>query len=151
VLDRVNAAKLPEVLKNRLNLRKAGRLGESCLAARDGGRNSASTGARKPPVRALSELGGDQQERTGRRRRGGLQRRGGPRRCFALGRRNRRAGRSDQGDGRARHPHPPGQPGETCVNLVDAKHDLKNPLFTRCTYGIGVAGVGRRAMRRARP
>ena len=29
-----------------------------------------------------------------------------------------------------------GQPGETCVHLVDAKHDLKTPLITRCTYGI---------------
>jgi len=30
----------------------------------------------------------------------------------------------------------PGQPGETCVHLLDAKHDVKNPLLTRCTYGI---------------
>jgi hypothetical protein len=29
-----------------------------------------------------------------------------------------------------------GQPGETCVHLVDAKHDVKAPLFTRCTYGV---------------
>lgn len=29
-----------------------------------------------------------------------------------------------------------GQPGETCVHLVDDKHTEKNPLFTRCTYGI---------------
>lgn len=29
-----------------------------------------------------------------------------------------------------------GQPGETCVALVDAKHDAKNPLASRCTYGI---------------
>lgn len=29
-----------------------------------------------------------------------------------------------------------GQPGETCVHLVDAKHDAKSPLFSRCTYGI---------------
>lgn len=30
----------------------------------------------------------------------------------------------------------PGQPGETCVALVDAKHANKNPLVRRCTYGI---------------
>ncbi|TAK90592.1 MAG: hypothetical protein EPO06_08220 [Burkholderiaceae bacterium] len=30
----------------------------------------------------------------------------------------------------------PGQSGETCVHLVDAKHDLKHPLLTRCTYSI---------------
>jgi hypothetical protein len=30
----------------------------------------------------------------------------------------------------------PGQPGETCVLLVDAKHDEKSPLARRCTYSI---------------
>ena len=30
----------------------------------------------------------------------------------------------------------PGQPGETCVHLVDAKHAANNALFTRCTYGV---------------
>jgi hypothetical protein len=29
-----------------------------------------------------------------------------------------------------------GQPGETCIALVDAKHDAKSPLAARCTYGI---------------
>lgn len=29
-----------------------------------------------------------------------------------------------------------GQPGETCVHLVDAKHDVNKPLATRCTYAI---------------
>ena len=28
----------------------------------------------------------------------------------------------------------PGQPGETCIALVDATHDAKNPLMQRCTY-----------------
>lgn len=30
----------------------------------------------------------------------------------------------------------PGAPGETCVLLHDAKHDAKNPLMRRCTFGI---------------
>ncbi len=30
----------------------------------------------------------------------------------------------------------PGQPGETCLALVDAKHDAKNPLISRCTYSL---------------
>jgi hypothetical protein len=30
----------------------------------------------------------------------------------------------------------PGEPGETCVSLVDAKHDQKAPLAKRCTYGL---------------
>lgn len=29
-----------------------------------------------------------------------------------------------------------GQAGETCIALTDAKHDAKNPLVKRCTYGI---------------
>jgi hypothetical protein len=29
-----------------------------------------------------------------------------------------------------------GQPGETCVLLVDAKHDASDPLARRCTYGL---------------
>lgn len=29
-----------------------------------------------------------------------------------------------------------GQPGETCVLLVDGKHTAANPLLRRCTYGI---------------
>jgi len=30
----------------------------------------------------------------------------------------------------------PGQPGETCILLLDDKHDVTNPLARRCTYGI---------------
>ncbi len=30
----------------------------------------------------------------------------------------------------------PGQPGETCVLLVDAKNDATNPLAKRCTYAL---------------
>jgi hypothetical protein len=30
----------------------------------------------------------------------------------------------------------PGQPGETCVLLVDAKHDAVQPLARRCTYAV---------------
>jgi hypothetical protein len=34
----------------------------------------------------------------------------------------------------------PGEPGETCILLVDAKHDAGNPLAKRCTYGVVWAG-----------
>jgi len=30
----------------------------------------------------------------------------------------------------------PGQPGETCVMVVDAKHDAANPLARRCTWSL---------------
>ena len=29
-----------------------------------------------------------------------------------------------------------GPPGETCVHEVESKHDAKNPLYTRCTFGV---------------
>ncbi len=29
-----------------------------------------------------------------------------------------------------------GQPGETCVHIVDEQHSVKEPLFTRCTYSV---------------
>src|SRR5207248_9645287 len=29
-----------------------------------------------------------------------------------------------------------GQPGQTCVSLVDARRDAAQPLLERCTYGI---------------
>ncbi len=29
-----------------------------------------------------------------------------------------------------------GAPGETCIALVDVKHDAGHPLFKRCTYGV---------------
>ena len=29
-----------------------------------------------------------------------------------------------------------GEPGQTCVHLVDAQHSVENPLLSRCTYGV---------------
>jgi len=29
-----------------------------------------------------------------------------------------------------------GEPGQTCVHVVDAAHDVKKPLLTRCTWGV---------------
>lgn len=42
----------------------------------------------------------------------------------------------------------PGQPGETCLLLVDDKHGVRKPLAKRCTYGIvwtGSAALNREA------
>ena len=44
----------------------------------------------------------------------------------------------------------PGEPGQTCVLLVDAKHDASAPLARRCTYGIvWTASATRTAKRNA--
>jgi hypothetical protein len=97
--------------------------------------------------RAIDELAGDQQERTDGER---CQRQSAMRRSASAP----RAGRP------SRLCHWPsdmkvpatltvavtsaGQPGETCVHLVDAKHDVKSPLATRCTYGHRLACFGSR-------
>ncbi|WP_394779902.1 hypothetical protein [Undibacterium sp.] len=36
-----------------------------------------------------------------------------------------------------------GKPGETCIALVDARHDIKTPLASRCTYGLVWAASAR--------
>jgi hypothetical protein len=36
-----------------------------------------------------------------------------------------------------------GQPGETCVALVDGKHDQQHPLVRRCSYGVVWAASAR--------
>jgi hypothetical protein len=36
-----------------------------------------------------------------------------------------------------------GQPGETCVLLVDGKHDQQHPLARRCSYGVVWAASAR--------
>ena len=30
----------------------------------------------------------------------------------------------------------PGEPGQTCVALIDAQHTVDKPLLSRCTYGV---------------
>jgi hypothetical protein len=30
----------------------------------------------------------------------------------------------------------PGEPGQTCVNLLDPEHDEQHPLLEKCTYGV---------------
>lgn len=36
-----------------------------------------------------------------------------------------------------------GEPGQTCVLLIDAKHGVQNPLHTRCTFGTVWPGSAR--------
>ena len=132
VLDHVDTRNLPEVLKNRLHLRKAG-VWASLVYQRARRADSNPSAVQAAGTRAVEELAAinkseladadlniysDAAIRVGASR-------------WAV------------------EPVPtsaqvqklslittPGQPGETCVNLVDAKHDQKNPLLKRCTYGV---------------
>lgn len=134
VLDRVETSQLPEVLKNHLRLRKAGVW--ASLAWQRARRPELGSG---PVVeaanRALSELAAinkselaetdavaysDAAVRVGASR-------------WAADPVPVSPTRGSAGLGIATTA---GQPGETCVHLLDARHDTRKPLLTRCTYGV---------------
>jgi hypothetical protein len=121
VLDKVDAAALPPWLRNRVQMRRASV--HAALAyqhARQGLAPQAAAG------RALSELTdvdlaayNDAAMRVNASRWAAMP--------------------AVAAQGHARSPSivtVAGQPGETCVLLVDAKHDEKSPLARRCTYSI---------------
>lgn len=133
VLDRVDAAKLPEVLRNRLRMRKAG-IWASLAYQRARRPEFAAPAIQQAAQRALTELAAvDKTELTevDAPAYSDAAIRVGASRWAAL----------------AGSPPPksassltvavvPGQPGETCIRLVDAKHMNRPPLATRCTWGV---------------
>lgn len=128
VLDRVDAAALPGYLKNRVQMRRAAIF--SAIAYQ---RIRQGQPADAAAQRALAELGAvitaeltdvDQ-----------------PAYNDAAMRTNASRWAALPGPAAAASRQPaivtaPGQPGETCVMLVDAKHDATNPLAQRCTYSL---------------
>lgn len=135
VLDRVQTRNLPEVLKNRLHLRKAG-VWASLAYQRARRPDLGALPVQEAASRAIDELAAinkselmetdaaaysDAAIRVGASRWGAE-----PWAPLVPG----------KGAAKVTVALSAGQPGETCVNLVDAKHDLKNPLFSRCTYGV---------------
>ncbi|MFH1872948.1 MAG: hypothetical protein ABIK82_13565 [Pseudomonadota bacterium] len=132
ILDRIDTSKLPAVLKNRLRLRKAG-VWASLAYQRARRPELGAPAVQQAGNRALDELAGiDQSELMESD-------------AYAYSDAAMRVGASrwatEAGAPAAKSQKvsvatSPGQPGETCVHLVDAKHDTKNPLLTRCTYGI---------------
>jgi hypothetical protein len=134
VLDRVDATALPGYLKNRVLMRRAGVW--SSLAyqrARNWNVTDAAANSGEAANRALTELAGvNKAELTDED-------------IAAFNDAAMRANASRWAaeplvaPAKARSVTivtAPGQPGETCIALVDAKHDAKNPLVARCTYGI---------------
>ena len=128
VLDRVDAAALPGYLKNRVLMRRASVW--SAIAYQHTRKNLPSDAAAN---RALTELGGinkaeltdddlavyaDAAMRASASRWAGL-----PAAVAAKARATSIVTEA-------------GEAGQTCVALVDAKRDIKNPLVRRCTYGI---------------
>lgn len=135
VLDRVEMHKLPGVLKNRLHLRKAG-VWASLAYQRARRPELGQPAVQQAANRAVDELAAiDKSE---------LMESDAAAYSDAAIRvgASRWAGQPGAPLAASKNPSKvtvavsTGQPGETCVHLVDAKHDLKNPLFTRCTYSI---------------
>ncbi len=133
VLDRVELRDLPEVLKNRVHMRKAG-IWASLAYQRARRAEFAPAAVQAAATRAVQELAAINKSELADTD------------TSAYSDAAIRVGASRW----AAEPAPtpvdklsrlsvhlsPGQPGETCVHLVDAKHDAKNPLLTRCTYGV---------------
>jgi len=135
VLDRVDATKLPAYLKNRVAMRRAGLWSTIAFRrARLGGAIDTEATAAGAAERALDELASiDKSELTDDDQVGF---------DSAAIRVNASRWAADSGAaprigaGALSLATTPGEPGQTCVLLVDAKHDASAPLARRCTYGI---------------
>jgi len=132
VLDRVELRDLPEVIKNRLHLRKAG-VWAGLAYQRARRPELGATAVQAAGNRALDELALINKSELAESD------------AAAYSDAAIRVGASRWAAIPQAQPTTPtrlsvaissGQAGETCVHLVDAKHDIKNPLATRCTYGI---------------
>jgi len=128
VLERVDASALPAYLKNRVQMRRA-----SIFSALAYQRTRQGQPADAPAQRALAELAGVSK--------GELTDVDLPAYNDAAMRTNasRWAALPAPAAGASRQPAivtVAGQPGETCVLLVDAKHDAANPLAKRCSWSL---------------
>jgi len=135
VLDRVDTAKLPAYLKNRVAMRRAALWSAIAFRrARLGGAIDTEATAAGAAERALDELAAiDKSELTDADQAGFDD-------AAIRANASRWAADSDGaprlGGVGVRVATTPGEPGQTCVLLLDQKHDAGAPLARRCTYGI---------------
>ena len=132
VLDRVEVTNLPAYLKNRVLMRRAA-LWASLAYQRARRGEAAETSAQ----RAIAELAGVAKAE--------LTDDDAPVFRDAAMRVNasRWAAAPTQEAADRKRPHiatAAGEPGQTCILLLDAKHDAQRPLIRRCTYGLVWAG-----------
>ena len=129
VLDRVDEAQLPHTVKNRIAMRRAGVW--SSLAyrhARSGETAPAEAAAKRALVELASVERGDLADEDQAPYNDAAIRVSASRWAAAP-----LAAKTARSVGIVTAP---GEPGETCVMLVDAKHDASAPLAKRCTFGI---------------
>ncbi|WP_409970327.1 hypothetical protein [Piscinibacter sp.] len=130
LLDGVDTAALPEALKNRIRMRRAGVW--AALAFERQRRGEAGDAAAQ---RALESLAGVDPREFGDADDSAY------RDAAVRANASRWAGAASAAAAPATPPKlglvtQPGRSGETCVSLTDAKHDATNPLLKRCSYGI---------------
>ena len=134
VLDRVELAKLPEVLKNRIRLRSAGvwaSLAYQRARRPELGMQAVQEAANRA-IDHLAAINKTELMETDAAAYSDAAIRVGASRWSAVPATPASTGKA----AKLTVVTSPGQPGETCVALVDAKHDAGNPLASRCTYGI---------------
>ena len=135
VLDRVETRDLPDVLKNRLRLRKAG-VWAGLAYQRARRPELGQPAVQAAASRAVDELAGiikGELMETDAAAYSDAAIRVGASRWAAE---PLAPGNAAQPVSKLSVATSPGQPGETCVHLLDAKHDQKNPLLTRCTFSV---------------
>lgn len=139
VLDRVATTQLPPVLKNRIQMRKAGVLA-GLVYQRARRAELGTEPVRQAAMQALDALAGiDKGELTDNDQfayNDAAVRVGAARWGVEVGMPARIAPRTGAAPDKVSLSFTPGQPGETCIQVLDAKHGDKNPLLRRCTYGL---------------
>ena len=133
VLDRVNTTKLAEFLKNRIRMRKA-----SVWSSIAYQRARKSENHEEAANRALSELASVNKEELSDEDLNSYAEAG-----VRTGTSRWAAEPVSTNKGGLQIITAPGDPGETCVSLIDAKHDIKTPLTRRCTYSVVWAASAR--------
>jgi hypothetical protein len=129
VLDNVTASALPDYLKNRVLMRRASVWASLAYQRTRAGGEGADTAANL----ALAELAAvDKSELTA----GDLAEYNDAAMRVSASRWAAAAAPASKSARRLKIITEPGQPGETCIALVDAKGDAERPLARRCTYGI---------------
>ncbi|MGH8007938.1 MAG: hypothetical protein ACREQ3_13135, partial [Candidatus Binatia bacterium] len=126
-LDRIDGAKLPGFLANRLRLRRAGVWASLAFHRARRGESPQEAG-----TRAVRELAGVNKNELAH----------GDATAYTEAAVRTGASRwADEGPtppaaARLAIVTAPGQPGETCIKLIETKRQEQKPLFERCTYGI---------------
>jgi hypothetical protein len=131
LLDKVDVAKLPPYLRNRVLMRRAAVW--NSLAFQSARRGEATQAQASRAILELSRVTKDDLTDEDQRVYADAATRVNASRWAAI-----LATQKPQPKGgeRPRIATARGQPGETCVMLVDSKHDGANPLARRCTYGM---------------